>query len=191
MTTKDKAAMIMQKVAAARMQKAASARILQKVAEARQTISSNTMFSSAYEAGFRKAAEAYGVDPEELVKFAGPWLGALRALGRLGGRFANTVGQNMRLGAKTIGQGFLNGARTNAKILGDIGKGFLNGTRYAGQGLVTGHVGQGLHDGARAMGLGLGRGARTISQTVRNGYNGARSVGNSFFSGIRRGFNGL
>lgn len=70
MTTKEKVVSMMRKAAAARR---LSDKVMAKRAEYR------SMPSEAYIAGFRKAAEYYGVDPAALLKLAAPKAPAAKA----------------------------------------------------------------------------------------------------------------
>lgn len=116
MTTKEKCLVMMRKAAAAK-------RLNDKIMTKRAEYRAQMQPSEAYIAGFCKAAEAYGVDPEELLKEA-QWLKSI-GKGIVGG--AKALGNAALGGAKMLGNGYARLAGGAAGAL--TGKGWQAGAQ--------------------------------------------------------------
>ena len=116
------------------MMKTARAAHAAHAAHAVKKASAGRFSNPAYAAGFRKTAEAYGLDPDQLVKLAGFW-------GDLwDGVFSKDTAQNLWSGIKSVGTGLAKGVMSTPGLVA----GLVGGT---GGALLSGLTGNGFGNG--------------------------------------------
>lgn len=195
MTTKDRVLSMIKTARAEKMEKFAAVR---------------PFSNKAYEAGFRKAAEAHGIDPDKLIKLASFWGTALTPFRWVGNTIGGAYGaiENAITG-EDGGDGFWDrmgrGAKTGWNTADNFQKelpgevfssntveNFASAARSAGNGLVSGIISLpgmagGLVSGAWNGVTGLGKG---LAKGWNEGDGFWSTIGNTLWGGAKGAWNG-